>query len=55
MYQSDGYIKDLKRMGLCKLHFYGSGQEQLAGSFKHFHEPLGYRKRCELLDWFINK
>jgi hypothetical protein len=50
MYGSDGYIKDLKQMGLCRLHFSGSGQGQVAGSFEHCHHPLGYMKRCELLD-----
>jgi hypothetical protein len=40
---------------LCRLHFSGSGQGEVGGSFEHSHETLGYMKRCELRDWFINK
>jgi hypothetical protein len=36
MYRSDDYIKDLKQMGMSRLHFSGSGQGQVTGSLEHF-------------------
>jgi len=41
MYRSDGYIKDLKQMGLCRLYFSGPEQGQVANFFEHFLEPFG--------------
>jgi hypothetical protein len=44
MYRRNGCIKDLKQIGLCRLNLSGLGHGQVAGSFEHYHERLGYIK-----------